>query len=207
MVIFRTDWWDAMNRTAIITRNTNETKISVSVDLDSKAKADIHSGVGFLDHMLEQIARHAQIALSVSCDGDTHIDDHHTTEDIGIAIGQAVAEAVGDKKGIYRYGHAYCPLDEALTRVVIDLSGRPGLHFFADFPSEKIGTFDTELVQEFFQGFANHAQATIHIDNIRGHNAHHMAETMFKAFARALRVAIDFDEKSAGVIPSTKGAL
>lgn len=196
-----------MNRTAIITRNTNETKISVSVDLDSKAKADIHSGVGFLDHMLEQIARHAQIALSVSCDGDTHIDDHHTTEDIGIAIGQAVAEAVGDKKGIYRYGHAYCPLDEALTRVVIDLSGRPGLHFFADFPSEKIGTFDTELVQEFFQGFANHAQATIHIDNIRGHNAHHMAETMFKAFARALRVAIDFDEKSAGVIPSTKGAL
>lgn len=195
------------NRSASVERHTYETKISVSVDLDAKAKAEINSGVGFLDHMLEQIARHAQIYLNVNCDGDTHIDDHHSTEDIGIAIGQAVAKAVGDKKGIVRYGHAYCPLDEALSRVVIDLSGRPGLFFFADFPTEKIGSFDTELVQEFFQGFANHAMATIHMDNIRGTNSHHIAETLFKAFARALRTAIDFDEKSAGVIPSTKGAL
>lgn len=196
-----------MKRTAQIQRDTYETKINVSVNLDAKAKADINTGIGFLDHMIEQIARHAQIELNVTCDGDTHIDDHHSTEDIGIAVGQAVAQAVGDKKGINRYGHAYCPLDEALTRVVIDLSGRPGLHFFADFPTEKIGTFDTELVQEFFQGFTNHAMATIHMDNIRGTNSHHIAETLFKAFARALRVAIDFDEKSAGVIPSTKGAL
>ncbi|PID58490.1 MAG: imidazoleglycerol-phosphate dehydratase [Gammaproteobacteria bacterium] len=196
-----------MHRTATISRNTYETAIKVSVDLDATAKADIHSGVGFLDHMLEQIARHAQIELNIHCDGDTHIDDHHTTEDIGIALGQALTQAVGDKRGIKRYGHAYCPLDEALTRVVIDLSGRPGLHFFADFPTEKIGTFDTELVQEFFQGLANHAQATIHIDVIRGTNSHHIAETIFKAFARALRVALEQDEKSAGVIPSTKGAL
>lgn len=196
-----------MNRTAEITRNTYETNIQVSVDLDAKAKASINTGVGFLDHMIEQIARHAQIELNVHCDGDTHIDDHHSTEDIGIAIGQAIAKAVGDKKGLVRYGHAYCPLDEALTRVVIDLSGRPGLHFFAEFPTEKIGTFDTELVQEFFQGFTNHAQATIHIDLVRGKNSHHIAETMFKAFARALRVAISLDEKSADVIPSTKGVL
>ncbi len=196
-----------MKRTAQITRNTYETNIQVFVDLDAKAAANINTGVGFLDHMLEQIARHAQIELNVTCDGDTHIDDHHSTEDIGIAIGQAVAQAVGDKKGIHRYGHAYCPLDEALTRVVIDLSGRPGLHFFADFPTEKIGSFDTELVQEFFQGFANHAMATVHMDNLRGTNSHHIAETLFKAFARALRIAISYDEKSAGVIPSTKGAL
>ncbi len=195
------------NRTAQVERNTYETKIKVSVNLDTKAKADIQTGIGFLDHMIEQIARHAQIELNVYCDGDTHIDDHHSTEDIGIAIGQALTQALGDKKGINRYGHAYCPLDEALTRVVIDLSGRPSLHFFADFPTEKIGTFDTELVQEFFQGFTNHAMATIHMDNIRGTNSHHIAETLFKAFARALRVSIDFDEKSAGVIPSTKGAL
>lgn len=196
-----------MNRTATIERNTYETQIHVEIDLDAKAKADINTGIGFLDHMIEQIARHAQIQLTVHCDGDTHIDDHHSTEDIGIAIGQAMTKAVGDKKGIVRYGHAYCPLDEALTRVVIDLSGRPGLHFFADFPTEKIGHFDTELVQEFFQGFSNHAMATIHIDNLRGTNSHHIAETIFKAFARALRVAISLDEKSAGVIPSTKGAL
>ncbi len=196
-----------MNRTAEVKRDTYETKIHVRVDLDAKAHADIHTGVGFLDHMLEQIARHAQIELHVNCDGDTHIDDHHSTEDIGIALGQAVAKAVGDKKGIYRYGHAYCPLDEALARTVIDLSGRPSLHFFADFPTEKIGTFDTELVEEFFQGFANHAQATIHIDKIRGKNSHHIAESVFKSFARALRFAIGHDEKSAGVIPSTKGAL
>ncbi|PIE45558.1 MAG: imidazoleglycerol-phosphate dehydratase [Gammaproteobacteria bacterium] len=196
-----------MNRTAKITRNTYETKISVSIDLDAKAKAAINTGIGFLDHMIEQIARHAQIELHVQCDGDTYIDDHHSTEDIGIAIGQAVLAAVGDKKGIVRYGHAYCPLDEALTRVVIDLSGRPGLYFFGKFPTEKIGTFDTELVQEFFQGFTNHAMATVHIDNIRGTNSHHIAETMFKAFARALRIAIGTDEKSADVIPSTKGVL
>lgn len=196
-----------MNRTAQIKRDTFETKISVSVNLDTKAKADINTGIGFLDHMIEQIARHAQIELNVHCDGDRHIDDHHSTEDIGIAIGQAIAKAIGDKKGIIRYGHAYCPLDEALTRAVLDLSGRPGLFFHADFPTEKIGTFDTELVQEFFQGFSNHAQATLHIDLIRGKNSHHIAEAIFKAFARALRVAIDFDEKSAGVIPSTKGAL
>ncbi len=196
-----------MNRTAQVIRNTYETNIQVSVNLDSKAKAEINTGIGFLDHMLEQIARHAQIELNVTCDGDTHIDDHHSTEDIGIAIGQAITQAVGDKTGICRYGHAYCPLDEALSRAVIDLSGRPGLHFFADFSTEKIGRFDTELVQEFFQGFANHAMATIHMDTIRGTNSHHIAETLFKAFARALRVAIDFDEKSAGVIPSTKGAL
>lgn len=195
------------NRSTTITRQTYETQITVSVDLDAHTNADIDTGVGFLDHMIEQVARHAQIKLTVSCKGDTHIDDHHSTEDIGIAIGQAIAQAVGDKKGINRYGHAYCPLDEALTRVVIDLSGRPGLHFYADFPTEKIGTFDTELVQEFFQGFVNHAQATMHIDLIRGKNSHHIAETMFKAFARALRVAIDMDEKSAGVIPSTKGVL
>ncbi len=196
-----------MNRTATITRNTFETKIQVSIDLDAKAQANIHTGVGFLDHMIEQIARHAQVALDVHCDGDTHIDDHHTSEDVGIAIGQAIAQAVGDKKGIHRYGHAYCPLDEALSRAVIDLSGRPSLHFFADFPTEKIGTFDTELVQEFFQGLINHAQATVHIDCIRGKNSHHIAESIFKAFSRALRVAISHDEKSAGVIPSTKGAL
>ncbi len=173
-----------MSRVANINRNTYETQIQVAVNLDSKAKASIDTKVGFLDHMIEQIARHAQIELTVSCEGDIHIDDHHSTEDIGIAIGQAIAAAVGDKKGIYRYGHAYCPLDEALTRVVIDLSGRPGLHFYADFPTEKIGTFDTELVQEFFQGFANHAQATIHIDTIRGKNSHHIAETIFKALER-----------------------
>ena len=196
-----------MNRTAQIERNTNETKIKVFIDLDSKAKTDINTGIGFLDHMIDQIARHAQIELQISCEGDRHIDDHHSTEDIGIAIGQALAKAIGNKKGIHRYSHAYCPLDEALSRVVIDLSGRPSLHFFVDFPTEKIGSFDTELVQEFFQGFANHALATIHMDNIRGNNSHHIAETLFKSFARALRVAISTDEKSADVIPSTKGVL
>ncbi|MGY0400193.1 MAG: imidazoleglycerol-phosphate dehydratase HisB [Ostreibacterium sp.] len=196
-----------MSRSAKINRNTYETQISVYVDIDANAKANIDTGIGFLDHMIEQIARHAQIELNVSCKGDTHIDDHHSTEDIGIAIGQAITIAIGDKKGIVRYGHAYCPLDEALTRVVIDLSGRPGLSYFVNFPTEKIGTFDTELVQEFFQGFTNHALATLHIDNIRGTNSHHIAETMFKAFARALRVAMSVDEKSADVIPSTKGIL
>lgn len=197
----------SMTNKITVERKTYETQISVSVDLTAKAEANINTGIGFLDHMLEQIARHTQIYLEVNCQGDTHIDDHHSVEDIGITFGQAIAQAVGDKKGMTRYGHAYVPLDEALTRVVIDLSGRPGLHFYADFPTEKIGSFDTELVQEFFQGFANHALATIHIDNIRGINSHHIAETMFKAFARALRMALSTDAKSADVVPSTKGVL
>lgn len=196
-----------MTNKITVERQTYETSIKVTVDLTAKAEAKINTGVGFLDHMLEQIARHTQIYLEIDCQGDTHIDDHHSVEDIGITLGQAIAKAVGDKKGMTRYGHAYVPLDEALTRVVIDLSGRPGLHFYANFPTEKIGNFDTELVAEFFQGFANHALATIHIDNIRGVNSHHIAETMFKAFARALRMAISIDEKSANVVPSTKGVL
>jgi len=196
-----------MSRAASIKRRTNETQISISVDLDNANKTDIQTGVGFLDHMLEQIARHAHITLKVCCQGDTYIDDHHTTEDVGIAIGQTIAEAIADKQGIQRYGYAYCPLDEALSRAVIDLSGRPGLHYFADFPTEKIGTFDTQLIREFFQGFANHALITIHLESIRGTNSHHIAETLFKAFARALRQAISLDEKSAGIIPSTKGVL
>ncbi len=190
-----------------VKRETYETKISVSVDLTAKAQAKIDTGIGFLDHMLEQIARHAQFALEISCQGDTHIDDHHSVEDIGITFGQAIAKAIGDKKGMTRYGHAYVPLDEALSRVVIDLSGRPGLHFFVDFPTEKIGQFDCELVSEFFQGFVNHAAATVHIDNLRGKNAHHIAETVFKAFARALRMALSIDDKATDSIPSTKGVL
>lgn len=196
-----------MTNKITVERQTYETSIKVTVDLTAKAEAKINTGVGFLDHMLEQIARHTQIYLEIDCQGDTHIDDHHSVEDIGITLGQAITKAVGDKKGMTRYGHAYVPLDEALTRVVIDLSGRPGLHFYANFPTEKIGSFDTELVAEFFQGFANHALATLHIDNIRGVNSHHIAETMFKAFARALRMAISIDEKSANVVPSTKGVL
>lgn len=196
-----------MTNKITVERKTYETSITVSIDLNAKAEANIHTGVGFLDHMLEQIARHTQIYLAVDCQGDTHIDDHHSVEDIGITFGQAIAKAIGDKKGMTRYGHAYVPLDEALTRVVIDLSGRPGLHFYADFPTEKIGTFDTELVQEFFQGFVNHAGATLHIDNIRGKNSHHIAETIFKAFARALRMALAVDSKSADTVPSTKGVL
>ncbi|MPV86704.1 imidazoleglycerol-phosphate dehydratase HisB [Ostreibacterium oceani] len=194
-------------RQATITRNTNETNIHLALQLGSSDTSDINTGVGFLDHMLEQIARHAQIKLVVHCKGDTHIDDHHSTEDIGIALGQALNDALGDKKGITRYGSAYCPLDESLSRVVIDLSGRPGLYFFADFPSEKIGQFDTELVAEFFQGFANHAKASLHIDNLRGKNSHHIAESIFKAFARALRQAITIDDTMIDAIPSTKGAL
>lgn len=194
-------------RQASITRNTNETNIHLTLQLGSSDTSDINTGVGFLDHMLEQIARHAQIKLVVHCKGDTHIDDHHSTEDIGIALGQALNDALGNKKGITRYGSAYCPLDESLSRVVIDLSGRPGLYFFADFPSEKIGQFDTELVAEFFQGFANHAKASLHIDNLRGKNSHHIAESIFKAFARALRQAITIDDTMIDAIPSTKGAL
>lgn len=194
-------------RQAQIERNTLETKIKVSVNLDGTGKANLNTGVPFLEHMLDQIARHGLIDLTIEADGDNHIDDHHTVEDIGITLGMAVKEAVGDKKGIYRYGHAYVPLDEALSRVVIDLSGRPGLVFNADFTRGTIGRFDTELVFEFFQGFVNHSQATLHIDCLRGHNAHHQAETIFKAFGRAIRMALSTDERMADQLPSTKGAL
>ncbi|MDG6778908.1 imidazoleglycerol-phosphate dehydratase HisB [Thiomicrorhabdus sp. zzn3] len=194
-------------RTATIERNTLETQIKVSVNLDGQGNANLDTGVPFFEHMLDQIARHGLIDLEINANGDTHIDDHHTVEDVGITLGQAIREAVGDKKGIQRYGHAYVPLDEALSRVVIDLSGRPGLVFNADFTREKIGQFDTELVSEFFQGFVNHAQATLHIDCLRGDNAHHQVETIFKAFGRALRVALSSDERMAGKLPSTKGSL
>ncbi|MFC3340571.1 imidazoleglycerol-phosphate dehydratase HisB [Paracandidimonas soli] len=194
-------------RTADVIRNTNETRIRVSINLDGTGKHTLQSGVPFLDHMLDQIARHGLIDLDIHCDGDTHIDDHHTVEDIGIALGQAVAIAVGDKAGLRRYGHSYVPLDEALSRVVIDLSGRPGLQFHVPFTRARIGTFDVDLAREFFQGFVNHAQATVHIDNLRGENAHHQCETVFKAFGRALRMAVEQDPRNGGVIPSTKGVL
>ncbi|AZR81226.1 imidazoleglycerol-phosphate dehydratase [Thiomicrospira sp. XS5] len=194
-------------RQATIERNTLETQIRLSVNLDGDGKSDLSTGVPFLEHMLDQIARHGLIDLTIDAKGDTHIDDHHTVEDIGISLGMALREAVGDKKGIKRYGHAYVPLDEALSRVVIDLSGRAGLTFNADFTRASIGGFDTELVAEFFQGLTNHAQATIHIDCLRGKNAHHQAETIFKAFGRALRMALETDERMADQLPSTKGAL
>ncbi len=194
-------------RRADVTRNTLETRIVVGIDLDGSGKANLATGVPFLDHMLDQIARHGAIDLDVKAEGDTQIDDHHTVEDTGIAIGQAFAQALGDKKGIRRYGHAYVPLDEALSRVVVDFSGRPGLHYFVDYARERIGSFDVDLAREFFQGFVNHAGATVHIDNLRGDNAHHQCETIFKAFGRALRMAAERDERAAGVIPSTKGAL
>ena len=195
------------HRTAKIARDTLETKIEVELDLDGTGKANLKSGVPFLDHMLDQIARHGSIDLRVECQGDNQIDDHHSVEDIGIAIGQAVLEALGNKAGINRYGHAYVPLDEALSRVVLDFSGRPGLWYQCEFRRDKVGQFDVELAQEFFQGFANNARATVHVDNLRGVNEHHKIETMFKAFGRALRMAVAADERSAGVIPSTKGAL
>lgn len=194
-------------RTAEVSRNTAETRISVKVNLDGTGRAKLHTGIGFFDHMLDQIARHAMIDLDVQADGDLHIDGHHTVEDVGIAFGQAVHQAVGDKRGIRRYGYAYVPLDEALSRVVIDLSGRPGLIMNVPFKSGMIGTFDSQLAHEFFQGFVNHAFVTLHIDNLRGENAHHQAETVFKAFARALRDALELDPRAAGTIPSTKGAL
>ena len=194
-------------RTASVERNTLETQIKIHINLDGTGKANLKTGVPFFEHMLDQIARHGMIDLDIQANGDTHIDDHHTVEDVGIALGQALKEAVGDKKGITRYGHAYVPLDEALSRVVIDLSGRPGLSFSADFTRASIGRFDTELVYEFFQGFVNHAQATLHIDNLKGHNAHHQAETIFKAFGRALRMALTPDERMGDQLPSTKGAL
>ncbi len=194
-------------RTAKISRNTLETQISVGLNLDGSGTAALASGVPFLDHMLDQIARHGLVDLDISANGDLHIDDHHTVEDIGITLGQAFAQAIGDKKGIRRYGHAYVPLDEALSRVVIDLSGRPGLTFAVDFKRATVGEFDIDLVREFFQGFVNHALVTLHIDNLRGDNAHHQAETIFKAFGRALRMAVEADERAAGQMPSTKGSL
>ena len=194
-------------RRADVTRNTAETQIRVALDLDGTGAAKLSTGIGFFDHMLDQIARHGWIDLEIAAKGDLHIDGHHTVEDVGITLGQAVAKAVGDKRGIVRYGHAYVPLDEALSRVVIDFSGRPGLHMRVAFKSGMIGALDTQLVYEFFQGFANHAGVTLHIDNLHGENAHHQCETIFKAFARALRMALAADPRAAGVIPSTKGSL
>lgn len=195
------------SRRAYVSRDTLETRVRVSIDLDGTGRSEFRTGVPFLEHMLDQIARHGMFDLSVECDGDLHIDDHHSVEDIGITLGMALAQAVGDKRGIRRYGHAYVPLDEALSRVVIDLSGRPGLVFECDFTRASIGRFETQLVQEFFQGFVNHARATLHVDNLRGVNAHHQAETIFKAFGRALRVACEPDPRLGDALPSTKGAL
>ena len=194
-------------RTAEVTRNTNETRIRVSINLDGTGRQTINTGVPFLDHMLDQIARHGLIDLDVHCDGDTHIDDHHTVEDVGIALGQAFAAAVGNKAGLLRYGHSYVPLDEALSRVVIDFSGRPGLHYNVPFTRALIGRFDVDLAREFFQGFVNHALVTLHIDNLKGENAHHQCETIFKAFGRALRMATEVDPRANGAVPSTKGVL
>jgi imidazoleglycerol-phosphate dehydratase len=194
-------------RTASISRNTAETQITVSVNLDGTGKASFNTGIGFFDHMLDQIARHGLIDLDIIAKGDLHIDGHHTVEDVGITLGQAVAKAEGDKTGIRRYGHAYVPLDEALSRVVIDFSGRPGLVMNVPFKSGSIGAFDSQLAHEFFQGFCNHAFVTLHIDNLKGENAHHQCETVFKAFARALRMALELDPRSVGIIPSTKGSL
>ncbi len=196
-----------MQRKAEIERNTLETKIKVSLDLDGTGLAALQTGVPFLDHMLDQVARHGLIDLDIRASGDLHIDAHHTVEDIGITLGQALAKALGDKKGIRRYGHAYVPLDEALSRVVIDLSGRPGLVFAVDFPRARVGEFEVDLFQEFFQGLVNHAGMTLHIDTLRGSNAHHVAETLFKAFGRALRMAVEPDPRMQGVTPSTKGSL
>jgi imidazoleglycerol-phosphate dehydratase len=195
------------NRRADIRRDTKETQIRVALDLDGTGQAQLATGIGFFDHMLDQIARHGLIDLDIQARGDLHIDGHHTVEDVGIVLGMAVAQAVGDKRGITRYGHAYVPLDEALSRVVIDFSGRPGLHMRVPFKAASIGGFDTQLADEFFQGFANHALVTLHIDNLHGDNAHHQCETVFKAFARALRMALAPDPRAAGQIPSTKGSL
>jgi len=194
-------------RTAEVTRQTAETQITVKLNLDGTGQSRIATGIGFFDHMLDQIARHGLIDLDIQAQGDLHIDGHHTVEDVGITLGQAVAKAVGDKKGIRRYGHAYVPLDEALSRVVVDFSGRPGVEMHVPFKSGMIGTFDSQLAFEFFQGFVNHAFVTLHIDNLRGENSHHQAETVFKAFARALRMALELDPRALGIIPSTKGSL
>ncbi len=194
-------------RAARVGRNTLETRILVEIDLDGNGRSSFDTGVPFFEHMLDQVARHGLIDLSIEAKGDLHIDAHHTVEDIGITFGRACADALGDKQGIRRYGHAYVPLDEALSRVVIDLSGRPGLEFHVDFSRPMIGTFDTDLFREFFQGFVNHAGVTLHLDNLRGRNAHHQAETLFKAFGRALRIAVEPDPRLGGIIPSTKGSL
>ncbi len=194
-------------RTADISRNTNETRIRVAVNLDGTGRQSIDTGVPFLDHMLDQIARHGLIDLDIKCEGDLHIDDHHSVEDVGITLGMAIAKAVGSKAGIRRYGHAYVPLDEALSRVVVDFSGRPGLEYHIPFTRARIGSFDVDLTREFFQGLVNHAQITLHIDNLRGFNAHHQCETVFKACGRALRMALELDPRSEGVVPSTKGVL
>jgi imidazoleglycerol-phosphate dehydratase len=194
-------------RKAEIQRDTKETQIFVALDLDGSGRGELASGIPFLDHMLDQLARHGGLDLTVKAKGDLEIDAHHTVEDIGITIGMALAKALGDKKGIRRYGHAYVPLDEALSRVVVDFSGRPGLEFHVEFTRARVGEFDVDLTHEFFQGLVNHAQATVHIDNLRGDNAHHQAETVFKAFARALRMAVELDPRSGGVVPSTKGSL
>jgi len=194
-------------RTAEVSRTTAETNITVKLNLDGTGRSSLSTGIGFFDHMLDQIARHGLIDLDIHAVGDLHIDGHHTVEDVGITLGQAVAQAVGEKKGLRRYGHAYVPLDEALSRVVIDFSGRPGLVMNVPFKSSMIGTFDSQLAYEFFQGFVNHAFVTLHIDNLKGENSHHQAETVFKAFARALRMALEIDPRSVGVIPSTKGSL
>jgi imidazoleglycerol-phosphate dehydratase len=194
-------------RKAAVTRDTAETQIRVSVDLDGKGRAKLATGLPFLDHMLDQVARHGLLDLEVEAKGDLHIDAHHTVEDVGITLGQAVAKAVGDKRGVRRFGHAYVPLDEALSRVVIDFSGRPGLEFNVAFVRARVGEFDVDLVHEFFQGFVNHAQVTLHVDNLRGTNAHHQAETIFKAFARALRMAVEADPRAGKAVPSTKGKL
>ncbi len=196
-----------MQRSAEIERNTLETKIKVSIDLDGKGESSLTTGIPFLEHMLDQVARHGMMDITIQAEGDLHIDAHHTAEDIGISLGQAMAQAVGDKKGIRRYGHAYVPLDEALSRVVVDFSGRPGIEFDVDFPRAKVGEFDTELFYEFFQGFINHAGVTLHVDCLRGRNAHHIAETIFKAFGRALRMALEEDPRMVGITPSTKGSL
>ena len=194
-------------RKAEIQRDTKETQVKVAVDLDGRGESKLASGIPFLDHMLDQLARHGGLDLEVKAKGDLDIDAHHTVEDIGITLGMAVAKALGDKKGIRRYGHAYVPLDEALSRVVVDFSGRPGLEWHVDFTRARVGEFDVDLTHEFFQGFVNHALATVHVDNLRGDNAHHQCETVFKAFARALRMAVEPDPRAAGVVPSTKGAL
>jgi imidazoleglycerol-phosphate dehydratase len=194
-------------RKAQIQRDTKETQILVEVDLDGRGDSNLASGIPFMDHMLDQLARHGALDLTIKAKGDLHIDAHHTVEDIGITLGMAIAKALGDKKGIRRYGHAYVPLDEALSRAVVDFSGRPGLEWHVEYKRARIGEFDVDLTHEFFQGFVNHAQATVHIDNLRGDNAHHQCETVFKAFARALRMALEPDARAAGLVPSTKGTL
>ena len=194
-------------RSAQVTRNTLETKINVSINVDGSGQGKFNTGLPFLEHMLDQVARHGMVDLDIAAKGDLHIDAHHTVEDIGITLGQAFNQAVGDKKGLRRYGHAYVPLDEALSRVVLDISGRPGLVFNVDFVRSSVGEFDVDLIHEFFQGFTNHALVTLHIDNLAGENAHHQAETIFKAFGRALRIALELDPRMAGMMPSTKGSL